>query len=62
MEGKRERKRKIAYWLAALLLFCAFLFYGLRQTDRSADRHTAQLVTFGDSVFGLVRDETAIPQ
>lgn len=62
MEGKRERKRKIVYWLTALLLFCAFLFCGLRQADRSADRHTAQLVTFGDSVFGLVRDETAIPQ
>lgn len=61
MKKKKWNPKKIPYWGVSLLLFAA-LFY-LTFQDRSAgqERQTVSLVTFGDSVFGMVRDETAIP-
>ena len=59
--GKRQRKREIAYGVAAFLLFAAMFLSTYRSRAYGQERKVFQIVTFGDSVFGEVRDETAIP-
>lgn len=50
----------IIYGAAALIFVCLFLFTFHSRADR-LERSQAQMVALGDSLFGLVRDETSIP-
>ena len=59
--SKGPGRRTIVYSVLAVLLFAALFF----MTFRSGGKDTGEqpeIVTFGDSVFGLVRDGTAIPE
>lgn len=57
---RRDTYRKILYGLAAAGIFlCLFL---LSYRERSPEtRQEVQVVVFGDSVYGNVRDESSIP-
>ncbi len=59
MEILRKNRGKIPYGIAAVLLFLLMLLPTLLKDCEEAAE--AELVTFGDSVFGEVRDETAVP-
>lgn len=59
--GEKNRKTTVIYGTVSLLLFftlAALTFHD--RSDRLAPRKV-QVVFFGDSVCGLVRDDTAIP-
>lgn len=53
--------KKIPYAIVSALLFAVLFLLTFPDRTAGAERRTVQLVTFGDSVFGMVRDETAIP-
>lgn len=56
---KEKRTHKIAYWLCAivvLVVLCAFAY----PYDNKAKTAEYEVVCFGDSVPGLVRDETGV--
>lgn len=53
--------KTIPYAIVSILLFAALFFLTYPDKTAGTERQTVQLVTFGDSVFGMVRDETAIP-
>lgn len=58
---KENRSTKlIIFGVAALIFVCLFLFTFHSRSDR-LERSQVQMVAFGDSIFGLVRDETSIP-
>ena len=57
--GRRSGRQSIVYGILGVLLFGALYLNGFQ--DGSQEQRPAEIVTFGDSVFGLVRDETAIP-
>lgn len=59
MKGER-RIRLILYGIAAALFLCLFLLT-FRERTHDLERKQVQVVTFGDSIFGLIRDDTAIP-
>lgn len=54
-------KREIAYGITAILLFAGVFFATFHGRREEAELRQAEIVTFGDSVFGEIRDETAIP-
>lgn len=56
LDGK---KRSILYWCLAILLFASLLFATCKEGRQ--EKLTYQIVYFGDSVPGLVRDESGIP-
>lgn len=59
MEILRRNRAGILYGIAAVLAFTLLMLPAcLREREQTPD---AGLVTFGDSVFGEVRDETSIP-
>lgn len=60
MKGKPMR-RTIIYGVLAVFLFAAFFLATFRSRRNPAGENTFQVVAFGDSVLGLVRDETAVP-
>lgn len=58
---KDERcSRIILYCVSVAVLVCLFLLTFHNRADR-LERQQVQVVALGDSVFGLVRDDTAIP-
>ena len=57
---KRLGRRWIAYGIVSAALFAALFLVSFSRGDGKAGERQAQIVVFGDSVFGLVRDETAI--
>lgn len=58
---KESKKVKIIIYGAAVIIFiCLFSFTFHSRADRP-DRSQVQIVALGDSIFGLVRDETSIP-
>lgn len=58
---RRQAKRKIVYGITALLLFVALFLFTFQRRNSGLERRQVQIVTFGDSVWGEVRDETAVP-
>lgn len=60
MKGKRYKKT-IAYGLTAFVLFVILAAATFRDRMDRLQRQQVQIVAFGDSVFGLIRDDTAIP-
>lgn len=58
--GERLGRRSIAYGISAALLFAVLFLVSFPMGNRKAGEGQAEIVIFGDSVFGLVRDETAI--
>ena len=60
MKGK-QYKETIAYGLMAFALFAILAAATFRSRDDRLERQQVQIVAFGDSVFGLIRDDTAIP-
>lgn len=58
-----EHKRlwRLISYLTAVLLFACLLIFTYRPRTAGLERRQVQVVTFGDSLFGLRRDETGIP-
>lgn len=54
-------KKIIPYAIVSGVLFAVLFFFTFPCRKGEAERQAVQLVTFGDSVFGEIRDETAIP-
>lgn len=59
--GEHIWKRRIAYGLAAALLFVLIAVFTFRDRTRQMERWQARIVVFGDSVFGMPWDGTAVP-
>ena len=57
--GKWRDRRSIVYGILAALLFAALFFMSFPRGSQK--QRNADIVVFGDSIFGLVRDDTAIP-
>lgn len=55
------KKKTIPYAIVSALLFAALFFLLFDDRNSGGERQKVQLVTFGDSVFGEIRDDTAIP-
>lgn len=60
MDG-RLMKRTIIYGLLSVILLAVMAAATLRDRADRLKRQQVQVVTLGDSVFGLIRDDTAIP-
>lgn len=60
MKGWLEN-RKMIYGILAVLLFCLLFCLTFRGRAEGLERQQVQIVTFGDSVFGETRDDTAVP-
>lgn len=60
MQGT-ETRRKILYGFIAAVLFAALFFASFRPRGRLITRQSVDIVVFGDSVFGEIRDEQAVP-
>lgn len=60
-QKNRMGKRTIVYGIAAILLFGVIFCTTFHDRTEGMELRQAEIVTFGDSVFGLVRDETATP-
>lgn len=60
MKFKRNRGT-IRYSTIAVLLFTCMLLAAARNLRERKETNQVQIVFFGDSVFGLIRDETAAP-
>ncbi len=58
--SKEPGRRTIVYSVLAVLLFAALFFMTFRSGGKN-EGEQPEIVAFGDSVFGLVRDGTAIP-
>lgn len=58
--GSKKRDTMILFCLSAVIFVCLFFLTFHHRTDR-LEPQQVQIVTFGDSVFGLVRDDTSIP-
>lgn len=59
---KQKKKRKIIYGAISVLVFGILFPVTFRSRAERGDVLQVQIVAFGDSVFGLIRDETAVPQ
>ena len=59
--GKAITKKTIIYGIVSALLFAALFLLTFRDRSTVENRQQVDIVTFGDSVFGEVRDETAVP-
>ena len=60
MQGT-EIRRKIIYGVIAAALFAVLFFVSFRPREKSITRQPVDIVIFGDSIFGEIRDEQAIP-
>lgn len=60
MQGK-EIRRKILYGAIAAALFAVLFLASFRPREKSIARQPVDIVVFGDSIFGEVRDEQAVP-
>lgn len=54
-------KQTILYGFLAAFLFGAFFLATFRDSTKGLASEQVDIVTFGDSVFGEIRDETAVP-
>lgn len=60
MQGK-EIRQKILYSVIAAALFAVLFLISFRPRINFRERQPVDIVLFGDSVFGEIRDEEAIP-
>lgn len=60
MQG-REIWRKIIYGIIVGALFAALFLVSFRPRESFTDRQPVSIVIFGDSIFGELRDEEAVP-
>ena len=58
---KKAVRRTMIYGILAVFLFGALFLATFRSRRSQAKENAVQIVVFGDSVMGLVRDETAVP-
>lgn len=58
----RKRKRTIAYGAISAVLLALLAAATFRFRSDSLDRQQYQIVTLGDSMFGIARNDTGIPQ
>lgn len=58
---KKLDRRTIGYGILAAFLFLVLFLLTFQDGRESTGGTQAQIVVFGDSVFGLFRDETAVP-
>lgn len=58
--GKEFDRKQILYGVMAVVLFAAVFLLTFSGGSRDTGQQ-AEVVVFGDSVFGLIRDETAAP-
>lgn len=54
-------KKTIAYGLASVVLLAVLAAATFRERSDRLERRQVQVVMLGDSVFGLIRDDTSIP-
>ena len=54
-------KKTIAYGLASVILLAVLAAATFRDRSDRLERRQVQVVMLGDSVFGLIRDDTSIP-
>lgn len=60
--GKQLKRENIIYGFAALLIFALLYAVSYPGNARAAEgRQEVKIVAFGDSVFGEIRDNTAVP-
>lgn len=59
--GKGFERRSVLYGGIAALLFALLLAATFRRGGAAEKQQQTEIVVFGDSIFGLVRDETAVP-
>lgn len=59
---RQKRKHLIAYGIVSVVLFALFFCVTFQGRAVKANLEQVQIVAFGDSVFGLIRDETSVPQ
>ena len=59
--GQKLNREKIICGLTAFLLLGLLAAATLRDRSDRLERRQVQIVALGDSIFGLVRDETSIP-
>lgn len=57
----RKRRLKIVYGLIVALFLALLASATLRDRIDRLERRQVRVVAFGDSVFGLIRDDTSIP-
>lgn len=58
---KESRSSKIIIYVIAVVIFIGLFFFTFRSKTDGLARRQVQMVAFGDSLFGLARDETSIP-
>ena len=58
---KRPDRQKMIYGVIGAVLFCVLFLMTFRTRADEIERQTVIIVTFGDSVLGEIRDETAVP-
>lgn len=58
---QKPDRQKMIYGVAGAVLFCVLFFMTFHTRAEEIDRQTVKIVTFGDSVLGEIRDETAVP-
>ncbi len=59
--NRKPDRQKMIYGVIGAVLFCVLFFITFRTRAEEIDRQTVKIVTFGDSVLGEIRDETAVP-
>lgn len=59
MQGT-DTGRKILYGVIAGALFAALFLVSFRPREKSVERQPVDMVIFGDSIFGEIRDEQAV--
>lgn len=59
--GKSPDRQGIGYSVIAGVIFCAVFFLTFHGRTEKIERQAVKIVTFGDSVMGEIRDETAVP-
>lgn len=57
----RETRQKILYGVIAAALFAVLFLVSFRPREKLTARQPVDVVIFGDSIFGEVRDEQAVP-
>lgn len=57
----KQMRQTIIYGVLAVVLFVALFLATFRSRRNPAGENAFQIVAFGDSVLGLVRDETSVP-
>ena len=57
---KRALTVKISYGALALILFAALFYFTYSARENRQEKETVRVVVLGDSIMGIVRDETSV--